>query len=274
MSFSLCSSLGSLTPAGTGAARRTVRGEFMVCLQHTWALEALARWIARRPAGAPAPILLHIDAHDDLQSPSVQVATERGRFAAPFGDETLDLHAPASVAPFVQRGLIGIGGFLTPFWHTVGAGHHIHVHPSNNAGPVTGWLQPAAETVAYWGGAYDRPTLTVVPHPGTGTITYIGTDDLSVIAACPAEAPVLVNIDLDYFCDHYDDSQTTRPATLPAASEVRCAIEDYVARLHHVLAGRVVELVIVACSPGFFPSVFWQDALALASELERLLDPA
>jgi len=242
----------------------------MVALQHTWALEPLARRIVQEDG--PAPVLLHIDSHDDLQPPSVLVTADVDAFAAPVGQDLLRLDQPATITRFVERGLIGIGGFLAPLLHAGRIRHFVHLRPPETSLETEHrTLQRTLSPLLYFGGWGERPAIDITAGEGAGTgIPVTLTDDLGVIDALPPDAPVLVDLDMDYFCNAYDDSVSERPA-VPPLERLCSDMSAFLGRLIESLAGRNVQLVTLALSPGFFPAIFWEPALELACDACRRL---
>ncbi len=241
----------------------------LTTLQHTWALEALSKWATRRHPGDPPPLLLHVDAHDDLQPPSLVATTDPWIYQAPVGGDVLDLHDPATVSPFVERGLIGIGGFLVPILHALVAAqvvwlHPLEVRPANTQAS----LRSATEPFLFFGGCFQRPIIEVEPcdvesaHP----LRLLATDNLSSLVSWLTPGPVLVDIDFDYFCNLYDDSQV-RPQEPPSHNEVLDHIDRFASELGRILRNHRVELVTLALSPEFFPSAYWPRCLERLEEL-------
>lgn len=249
-------------------------GVFMFSLQHTWALVAFAEWFEMRKAGVqPIPTILHIDAHDDLNAPSVLVTASPHVFSAPIGTAEMDLSVAATVPEFVERGLIGIGGFLTPFFHALADFHFVCLYPPTvlNADRNFHGLEIATETVHTFAGAGERPVVrkrTSVTQPLTSA-TF--TNSTERIKNLPGTGPVLLDIDMDFFCNCLDDSLQAAPAPVPDRSKILQQIgllEEY---LTMSLAQRQVDVVTLALSPGFYPSILWDETVPRVKAMAQSL---
>lgn len=258
-----------LEDAATFRRTESVGGRPMfVTAQHTWALEPIARGLFES-AGSRA-VLLHVDAHDDLQSPSVFVSSGKVEFRAPVGDDTLDMNDSDAIARFVQRGLVGIGGFIAPLLHLFDALEYVHVVPSGaDAGHGRKMLERWTEPVLFFSGAGDRPAvrLTNAAQPEGNAIVAT---TLDAIDEFTADTRVFLDIDFDYFCNTYDDSVPALEA-VPSAGSVKGAMSCFFDELESRLSGCRIECVTLALSPGFFPALFWEDALDVATGACRRL---
>ena len=240
-------------------------------LDHCWALETFACWIRTRDDDLP-PVIIHVDAHDDLQAPSLFVSADPMVFTIPLGQQMVDLRHPETVVPAIGRGFVGIGGFLVPLLHALGKGMYLHVSADNRA--HRGWLLLEDELVVSWAGAGRQPLARWGDEATECSrgIEAMATSDLSCIASLPENAPVLLDIDLDAFCDVYDDSRPA-PDTIPTLEELRDRLTGVFTALLYALRGRPIATLTIAFSPGFFPSTLWRESLTLIEEFARdLLD--
>jgi hypothetical protein len=123
-----------------------------------------------------------------------------------------------------------------------------------------------------FGGAGQRPAVTrsSVRPPHQAAVPALFTNDAAALTAIPGDGPVWVDVDMDFFCNHFDDS-TPEPPPLWSAAEVADRIEALGRWLRRALVGRRVGLVTMAVSPGFYPAALWQETLPLARRMCRSL---
>lgn len=260
--------------AGYFEMERLTSGTFLITLQHTWALMNFAVWIRDHQAAGAIPTILHIDSHDDLQPPSILTSGDHRVFRAPLGVDVMDLTDPSTVQPFIERGFVGIGGFLTPAFHAIRDCHFVHLHPPTGNAPSMrrANLELTVARLPYFGGNGEQPIARVVTDGESmhNTVPVLFASNTTAIPALPGSGPVLVDIDMDYFCNHFDDS-TLRPPPIFTVSDIIRRMADIGAWLHGALSGRPVELVNLAFSPGFYPAALWEGTLPAARNWGRSL---
>jgi hypothetical protein len=233
---------------------------------HSWALRPLAEQLMS--PRAKQPIIIHFDAHDDLASPMIGLTDTNGLFTAPVGDSTLDLRDASTIEEFVLRGFIGIGSFIVPLLHAVAGLEIVHVAQahSSTAEDLELRLEHIQETT-FTGRRLDRPAARIVPPTENTTFRYTRTSDPSIAFQRARHKEVLLDIDLDYFCNVLDNKRADADLTsLPSCSRGTAELID---GLHNQLKrGDVVpSLVTVALSPGFFPSDGWPTVIPRLKEI-------
>jgi len=232
---------------------------FAVMLEHTHALEAWCGSPLLKADQRPG-MLLHIDAHDDLNSPSLWPGVDKWEFFAPMGPDVMSLDDPTTVRSFATRGFIGIGGFIAPLIAASRLHSILHVsEPSHADGhyvaslsigisPNTGFIQVEKHPPAKPGTPYRRLNLTA-----------------AIDAAMAFEGHVLLDIDLDAFCNRYDSYGGSTVSDAEALSAIREA-----ERL--LISSGIVRraaVTTIALSPGFFPGCLWANALDFVDTLRK-----
>lgn len=235
-------------------------------LNHGWALLAWSEWLANRTPGSPRPLLIHVDSHDDLERPSLMCSADPCVYAAPLGPERLDLRLPSSIAPFLLRGFLGIGSFMVPFLHALEECDIVHIFPSAKypSGMRLAQLRPFCERFLHFGGVCWRPGVQVVdaePTEMTTGLRYFLTDDLSILQRLQPCGPVLLDVDMDYFCNRFDDASTSDSDPHPSLNQVQERINELEAHLRQGCLAPSVEVVTLALSPGFYPASYWPGTL-------------
>jgi hypothetical protein len=229
---------------------------------HCWALKPWAEHFLSRPIGRT--IVLHFDAHDDLASPMIGVTNVKGVFTAPVGGSTLDLKDGSTIEEFVLRGFVGIGSFIAPALHAVWELDIVHVAQDHRAVPEE--LEILLETVpetTFTGCRIHRPSVRLALPSHDPKFRYTRTSDVSLALAQAAGRDMVLDIDLDYFCNAFDNKRPDPGAV--CTGETTRLMDD----LWRVLkASKVVpSLVTLALSPGFFPSDDWPTAVPRLREI-------
>lgn len=230
---------------------------FAVMLEHTHALEAWCGAALLRPTESPT-LLLHIDAHDDLNSPSLLLGADGRTYFAPIGPGFMILDDPKTVRKFATCGYIGIGGFIAPMIGASALNAVLHVTGPRDIGgvseaslalcaaPDTGLTRVEKRSLAEQGVPYRRMSL----HQALDAADHF----------C---GRILLDIDLDAFCNRYDsyggDDVSDTEALDALAKTVKMLKQS----------GLLKQAVVttIALSPGFFPGSLWRDALCFIDDL-------
>ncbi len=251
---------------------------WLEAFQHSWALLAWSHWVATQKQTLTPPLILHVDAHNDLGSSNLLATRTPGCFAAAVGDATMNFSSPESVARFIERGLIGIGNFLVPLLWTLPGCELFHVtrHPSTHTIAGIQRYQLAA-LPAIFGSAYlslARPSPAPPPTDAVAVapFTFCEVADLDQLAQlAQRDRPIFLDIDMDYFA--LLPSRNTATA-MPTQEEVLALIAEFGRWLGRSGLRQHIAVVTVAYSPGFFPSAWLPMAVpALRNLLEMELQP-
>lgn len=254
-------------------------GRVTTALYDTWTLVSWSHWFATEEGSPDAPlIILHVDDHRDLMPPRL-FETDSG-WRDPFTNQAFDIRDPATVLTALQSGSVGMGSFLTPVLHhyrqaevrhlcqppKVTETQRFEIIPDTT---VDDLIEPGAL----------RPAITLKPESSaSGPHSYLLTPDIDEWLADLGDGPILLHIDMDYFNNRFDGDGDwrDRPEVLdPDRAEVMARIRAVAGALsERALLPRIVDGV-VAYSPGFFPSEFWEEADAtLRSTLGELYEEA
>jgi hypothetical protein len=251
---------------------------WLEAFQHSWALLAWSHWVAAQKRPPTPPLILHVDAHNDLGSSNLLATRRPGCFAAAVGDATMSLANPESVARFIERGLIGIGDFLVPLLWTIAECELFHVtrHPSTHAAAGVQHYQLAALPTIF-GSAYlslARPAPAPPPSDAIAVapFTFCEMADLAQLTQlAQRDRPIFLDIDMDYFALL---PSRNAAATMPTQEELLALIAEFGRWLGRSGLQQRIAVITVAYSPGFFPSAWLPVALpALRTLLEAELQP-
>ncbi|SNR67603.1 cyclophane-containing peptide 2OG-Fe(II) oxygenase YhhC [Blastococcus mobilis] len=246
---------------------------FLRSLDHHWALWAWSKWLAANPGSQPT-LLVHLDSHDDLGSPPLAVTPTPGVFDLPLGQDRVDIAAPGTVSAAITAGRIGIGSFIAPFLHGLRHCDVYHAWHSDHAGasafPM--WLDEEPLRAPLSG---CRPVIS--PNGSGERARIVGTytrGELDGIAGLAPDGPVLLDIDMDFFCNRFGVGDAANHGAATTLPDV-CSVIDQLGEVltaNRALSERIA-VVTLALSPGFFPSEFWEVALPrLEDMLTRVLD--
>lgn len=230
------------------------RAVWLEAMYHSWALVAWSQWL--RSAGDARPLVLHVARNHDLVAPALLCADGPASFIGIMEDLAIELTDPATVRTAVERGLIGVGSYITPLLRAL-PGDVVHLAPATSAdvGPA------ARRRFAVDAGRQPSHPRLVVRDLADGPCSYRQTGDPASLAAdWDPTQPVLLDIDLGYF--DLVPKRRREPFGAP------CSVAELIAGVRPMAAAIVA--VTVAYSPGSCPSVRWA---TLADELRAALAP-
>ena len=97
-----------------------------------------------------------------------------------------------------------------------------------------------------------------------GEQCYQQISNLDDIARLEPAGSVLLDIDMDYFCNPFEqkDEKAGKCASQHCWEQVEVSIDRVTTLLERAAWRPRVRVVTVALSPGFFPSQYWAAALA------------
>lgn len=245
-----------------GARRRD--GKLMRCLYDSWTLASWTHWLDRHgPNALESVVILHVDDHRDLGSP--RLVNDGASWRDLISGQDCDLRDLSSITAAIESGAIGMGSFMTPFLAAAPRAEVRHlcqppkarltqdfkIHCSTTPDSL---LEPGAP----------RPDVELIPvAPGIGSGRYRITPSINDWLSGVEGRPVLLHVDMDYFCNRYDGdsdwaSRSDRLDPPPEAIDRR--IDDIVEALSTSGVADRVEDAVVAFSPGFFPAELWSRA--------------
>jgi len=219
-------------------------------MYHSWALLAWSQvWRVHRDA---RPWLVHVAPHDDFGVPALLGGESTGSLLAIMEDFAVDLADPRSVRGAIERGLIGVGSYITP-WLRAHPSDVVHLAPS---------VPVAVGTTFRFGIEVETPGVAsrlVLRERADGPCSYRRTKDPASLAdGWTRRQPVLLDIDLGYF-----DMLSTRQRD-PLASP--CSMTDLIGGLRAVAPS--ITAVTVSYAPGVCPAERWAP---LAADLREAL---
>lgn len=233
-------------------------GRVLTALYDTWTLLSWSEWLTRvAPETAAAVVILHVDDHRDLGSPRLLVQ-EDALVDAITADE-VRLADPGSVQRAIESGAIGMGSFMTPFLREFPSAHVRHLcQPPKMRADVERRLLVGRTRDTLLHPDAERPSVELEPCAAAQGV-YFGTNDVGAWSTDIQGRPALVHIDMDYFNNRYDgDSAWQLHASCldPDLPTILSKVDELIDAL--ATSKAVIEDVVVAYSPGFFPAEYWQ----------------
>lgn len=226
-----------------------------LAFNHCWALRPWADHLL--PGRSGRTVILHFDAHDDLAAPMAGITDAGCVFSAPVGESILDLRDGSSIEEFVLRGFVGIGSFIAPLLHAVAKLDIVHVSREHPEPPED--FEIVLETIletTFTGRSLRRPCVRLAPPSDDARFRYTRTCDLNLAFGRAAGRDWVLDVDLDYFCNAFDNKRREDlPVEQPSIDETARLLEDL--RIALKAHGAVPSLATIALSPGFFPSDQW-----------------
>lgn len=237
---------------------------FQISLSDAWTLYAWSLWLAGRPPTSEHITILHIDDHDDLMSPRLS-SYERGHIDLITG-KPFCLRAPETVEDAIRSGAVGIGSWLTPMIEACERIDIRHLSSSCRRFGIDGCydieivyeqdtlLSPDSLRSSI---ALSQSSITTRPNGGR---KYRATNNISEFLDGIDYGPILLHIDVDYFCNRYNGNSDYLdiPARHDVAEPVfRERVDEVFSQLLRCGVAHKIEDVTVALSPGFFPVEYW-----------------
>lgn len=231
----------------------------------TWTLHAWSEWLQRH-GPCPEALILHVDDHLDLSSPRLIVGVAGWTDAitgAPF-----DLRQPSTVEAAIESGAVSMGTFLTPMVHALERIEIRHLRPPHRGrDTVTRLLVSTTEVDLLLSPGGLRPAVAMASlgatEAGQGEKVYRATCALDEWLRDAPQRPVLLHIDMDFFCNRFDGDSDWKVVLgrhdTPLA-DVLAGIDALFATLHASDVTDRLEGMAVGISPGFFPAEFWEAA--------------
>lgn len=253
-------------------ARRR-NGRVLEALYDSWTLHSWSAWIARQADPPDHVTILHVDDHRDFGSPRLSMC--QSAWMDCISGHRFDIHAPTSVEAAINSGAIGMGSFMTPFLHAVPGATVRHLCQPPKVVRTDDFSITRGETPDdLLDPGASRPALTLHPH-ANGIGQYRATPDVADwLRGISRNAPILVHVDMDYFNNRYDgdsDWAERHEALDPTLPVIFDRIDFLIDALGKANLADQVEDVVIAYSPGFFPSEYWAEAGArLVSGLRQI----
>ena len=245
------------------------RNRYQLSLNDNWTLYAWSQWLTQRLQAGDLPeevIILHVDDHRDCMPPLLFHQHDQAYTDAITG-QSVDLALPSSIEAAIKSGAIAVGSFMAPFLHYFPRVQLRHLQPAHRllTAYKAGTIQREYIADELLCPACQRPALGFGPEGVETGLSYHPTDQLDAfLADIPANVPVLLHVDMDYFNNRFDGDSDWRDHSFihnPRAEEVR-------QRIHHVFTAVMdsiptaqLEDITVALSPGFFPAELWQGSI-------------
>lgn len=243
------------------ARRRTAK--LLRCLYDSWTLASWCEWLERRGGvdTLSSLVILHVDDHRDLASPRLKRDGDTWRDLVT--GHRASISEPSSIVEAIESGAIGMGSFMTPFLETIGQADVRHLCQPPKAtvtqdfvirieGQPDDLLEPGAL----------RPVTTLEPTTGVGPGRYRLTHNLDDWLEGIDGGPILLHIDMDFFSNRYDGDSDWRDKPVrhdPPIERIFSFIEELSDALRRRDLLEVIEDVVFAFSPGFFPAELWEN---------------
>jgi hypothetical protein len=246
---------------------------FQLYLNDSWTLFTWSQWLSTyiNQIGLPTEIVvLHIDDHDDLMSPKIWKRNS-GLIDAITGN-TINIIEPDSIHNAISSGAIGIGNFIVPLLHSIqrvqirhlcATSHNVVMKGHYSLSPILvadTLLDPINKRIAIKREACPSFSSEIE----TKSIYTITAELNEWLQDLPANVPVLLHIDMDYFNDRYngDSDWELHPNPYdPSQEQIIRSIDLIFDTLYQKKVIDKICSVDVALSPGFFPAEFWEPSI-------------
>lgn len=232
------------------------------CMVHSRALIAPA--LAWRVGGlrSPLPIIVHVDAHDDLM-PVLLLRSDSMGLLSSTSMQSVNLDDVDSILEAVDDGKINKGNFLTAYLIGKPPGRLVHVCRGLESREYA--LRPRIET-AVLGDA--EISLTRLDGCEDGDGWTVQESSVLPLEIGEGSDSVWLDIDMDGFCNRYDgDSDRSEiPASVSELLSTRHSIEEFLGRLGCASWRSHIVSVSISASPGFFPSDMWKEMLPMVRD--------
>ena len=242
------------------ATARRRQGRVLYTLYDTWTLESWSHWLSNTTRSSNTPTILHIDDHRDIDSPRLFLNSD-GLYD-PITDHKVDLMLPTSVTQAIESGAIGMGSFLTPFLHKVPNADVRHLCQAPKCmGTQDFHFLTCTRPDDLLNLHAIRPAIDLIPSSaGASPGGYRYTNSLVDWLEGICDGPILLHIDLDYFCNRYDgdsDALVTPKPLNPPLSVIKARIDALGRAMQDAGVLEQIDDIVIAFSPGFFPAELW-----------------
>ncbi|PSB02361.1 hypothetical protein [Merismopedia glauca] len=247
---------------------------FQLSLNDSWTLLAWSQWLSSvniEQTEIPSEIvILHVDDHDDLMSP--RVWDKESIWSDAITGESLDLLEPNSVINAIRSGAIGIGSFIVPLLHFIQKVQIRHLCATGYSVARQGWysLTPTLVSDRLFKPNCKRLAVELQSCQNPSSVienknTYRVTADLNEwLKDLPANVPILLHIDMDYFNNRFNGDSDWEVHTNrydPSREEVIASINVMFDVLYQNEVMDKIFNIAIALSPGFFPAELWEPAI-------------
>jgi len=255
---------------GEGTRVRDICAEYrlldggILALEEQWVPLSWSRTFQSMGKIPEEVILLHLDDHQDMMSPRIGKRLDGEMVDYITGDHINFLDSD-SISGAIRSGAIGKGSILTPLIWSIPKIHvrHLSFRPHPNTtykiDKVTYSDGVLFESDNRLGLHFSDTSWEALPSQSN----YVVTDNFDTwLQQLPAEVPILLHFDLDYFNNRFDGnshwqepgSRSYDPRFTRQKQHLRSVIQGIKKR---GLSGRIIDTSI-GISPGFYPAEFWQ----------------
>lgn len=248
-----------------------VSEHYQESLNDNWTLYAWSKWwksLSQSSRSSFSKItILHIDDHEDMMSPKLYV--HKGKLFDLLIHQPLSIEDPESIKSAILSSSIGIGEFILPFLWEVPCEieiRHLCARERENKHSAFSLELSSKPDLLY--PQFQRLMGNLSPYHANNPsrLSYFVTDDINEFVKGDFHGPILLHIDLDYFNDRYDGCSNWREKKRihdPNRETLRSSLNDLlnILRIKNLISS--IDNVTISTSPGFFPSEYWEDSLAL-----------
>lgn len=243
-------------------------------LNDSWTLFAWSKWLSSvysEKGQLPSEIvILHVDDHDDLMSP--RVWSQEFGWSDAITKKSLNLLQPESISDAIKSGSIGIGSFIVPLLHFIQKVQIRHLCSTDYSLVRQGYYSLKPTLVPDQLLKLNSKCLAVELHDSKNFAltknfksTYkVTADPNEWLKDLPANIPILLHIDMDYFNNRFNgdsDWETHTNRYDPSYEEIITSIDVmFSALFQNRVIGKICDIE-VALSPAFFPAEFWKPAI-------------
>ena len=225
-----------------------------VMFNHTMSLVVWSAYFGKFSGSLP---LFHLDAHSDLGSPTAEYI-EGAQYCCPITGDKYDLKNELDVQRIIRDGYINIGNFIVPAIASGWISHFYYVCQQQKE-PWTGVVETYVSSRKFLNRKYpvvkarfsDKATKTegvLRSIPAMRLPAGLLKEYLSL------HTDVLVDVDLDFFCNRYDNQNTCWCENCDPPS-----VSNSIASINTILDQSKIRIALTtwAFSPGFCDSRYW-----------------
>ncbi len=228
----------------------------LLSLEDQWVPLSWSYWFSKHDIPEEV-ILLHIDDHQDMMDPRLG-QTAHGHLYDFITADRVDFRNPSTVKQAILSGALGKGSILTPLLFITRVHvRHLTARPiySTPKALVKNLIRDSLLTES-------RPSrlhLSIEDSPqiDEAQSNYYDTDNPKLwLADLPADVPVLLHVDMDYFNNRYDGNSGIRTYDPPQEAQ-KVQMDSICDLLQSSQVSKRIVHTSFGVSPGFYPGELW-----------------
>ena len=200
--------------------------------------------------------LLHVDDHQDLNSPLLAVDNES--YECLLSGNKVSFLNPSSIKESVLIKSIGIDSFITPLVNNCKTFHISHLRCSHLKGECRYGLRLLNKDDELLSTDKQRSSL-IFEDEGKDYLYTISSDVKSLLNQVNSNSLFLLHIDCDAFSNRFNLDTNWKPDNVSIDLNLDCIKLNVRKLLYEVSQKSKRVFINIALSPGFFPSEYWDE---------------